>query len=182
MTTVESTTEVRRCRTCGETKPLEAFRAREPERRLRMHQCRPCELAVRREQKRSWSEAHRAEVRARRRQGYAANAEAERERCRRWRLLNPTKHMECVQNAIQQHPERERARQMLRSAIRRGLVARPSVCSGCGNEQARIEAHHADYGRPFEVEWLCRLCHGKRHRKDDRSPPPAGAGRGTEGT
>jgi hypothetical protein len=27
----------------------------------------------------------------------------------------------------------------------------------------RLEAHHTDYSRPLEVEWLCVSCHRNHH-------------------
>ena len=49
------------------------------------------------------------------------------------------------------------------NAIRDGKLIR-QLCEKCGNGQ-NIHAHHEDYGKPFEVTWLCRSCHGKRHRE-----------------
>lgn len=47
--------------------------------------------------------------------------------------------------------------------IRAGrLEAKP--CQRCGATK-RIHAHHEDYTKPLEVMWLCRKCHGKRHRE-----------------
>ena len=40
---------------------------------------------------------------------------------------------------------------------------KPSICSKCGAE-GRIEAHHADYNKPLEVVWLCRIHHVEAHR------------------
>lgn len=37
-------------------------------------------------------------------------------------------------------------------------LQKPDACSRCGAE-CEPEAHHADYEKPLEVEWLCRLCH-----------------------
>lgn len=58
---------------------------------------------------------------------------------------------------------RQRARNALARAIARGQIVKPSACSECGWE-GRIHGHHSDYSKPFQVEWLCQICHGKRHR------------------
>lgn len=58
-----------------------------------------------------------------------------------------------------------RAHRAVRSAIKRGDLIRPKCCSRCGlspmkkNGISGIEAHHHDYIRPLEVEWLCPTCH-----------------------
>jgi hypothetical protein len=48
------------------------------------------------------------------------------------------------------------------SAIRRGELKR-QPCEICGNPKA--VAHHEDYGKPLDVNWLCRSCHSKRHKE-----------------
>lgn len=58
--------------------------------------------------------------------------------------------------------EQMRARRIFHSAEERGEVVRPDTCSRCG-ERTRIEAHHADYSKPLEVEWLCFPCHRSLH-------------------
>lgn len=57
------------------------------------------------------------------------------------------------------HPERYKARVAVSNAIRDGRLVRPTGCSNCGVSGPRIEAHHADYGKPLDVEWLCKPCH-----------------------
>lgn len=51
-------------------------------------------------------------------------------------------------------------------AIRTGRLTKPSTCSACGNptQSERLHAHHADYSKPLEVEWLCWSCHNLRHQ------------------
>jgi hypothetical protein len=37
-----------------------------------------------------------------------------------------------------------------------------SKCEKCGSVR-NLERHHADYGKPLEVQTLCRSCHGQLH-------------------
>jgi hypothetical protein len=49
----------------------------------------------------------------------------------------------------------------LRRALRSGdLVRQP--CKKCGAE--KTHAHHHDYGKPLDVEWLCSRHHREEHR------------------
>lgn len=58
----------------------------------------------------------------------------------------------------------EKARWTLHNAIRYKKIERPSVCSEC-KYNGLIHAHHEDYNKPLQVEWLCHRCHFKKHRK-----------------
>ena len=62
------------------------------------------------------------------------------------------------------HPLERRAQGTLRTALRAGLIVKPTVCD-CGR-RGRLHAHHADYARPLAVEWLCPPCHKVRHKKE----------------
>ncbi len=54
----------------------------------------------------------------------------------------------------------------LRRAIKKGLIIRPTNCISCG-KFCKPEAHHEDYSKPFDVIWLCFICHGlTRHKLD----------------
>ncbi len=59
-------------------------------------------------------------------------------------------------------PEKEVARKRVARAIASGKLT-PLPCR-CGN--LGVEAHHTDYSRPLDVEWLCRLCHTETHVAD----------------
>lgn len=59
--------------------------------------------------------------------------------------------------------QRDRARAAHEARVLRGTVIRPGACSRCGLSDRRIEAHHPDYSKPFEVVWLCSRCHGAEH-------------------
>lgn len=58
--------------------------------------------------------------------------------------------------------EKLRARAQCAYAIRSGKLIR-QPCAACGNPKS--EAHHDDYSKPLNVEWLCRQCHAAAHRK-----------------
>lgn len=51
------------------------------------------------------------------------------------------------------------AHQWIRDALRDGRIVKPSNCSKCSKQSVRLDAHHHDYNKPLEVEWLCRKCH-----------------------
>lgn len=60
-------------------------------------------------------------------------------------------------------PEERRLRTLARvltwRAIRDGVLVRPVKCDRCKIDTREITAHHIDYTKPLEVEWLCRECH-----------------------
>lgn len=61
-----------------------------------------------------------------------------------------------------QGPEhiKKKARDRVRKAIESGrLVKQP--CEKC--DELEVEAHHDDYEKPLDVNWLCVPCHGARH-------------------
>lgn len=65
----------------------------------------------------------------------------------------------------------DQAQNKLEKAIQRGKIKRPRRCQNCGKVPPRfrdgrtaIQAHHPDYAKPLQVEWLCQRCHHARHR------------------
>lgn len=62
--------------------------------------------------------------------------------------------------------DKEKARRLVRTAIAQGKLIRPEVCEKCGKApgkaidgRPKIHAHHHDYSKPLDVEWLCARCH-----------------------
>ena len=76
---------------------------------------------------------------------------------RKWKTNNREKHL---------------AQRKLLYAVRVGKLTRPSVCSKCGivpvprrDGISGVQAHHYDYSKPLDVQWLCSLCHNTERRK-----------------
>lgn len=61
---------------------------------------------------------------------------------------------------------KELARRAVATALKEGILQRPSICDLCTLEHNKLHAHHVDYGNPLHVHWLCRTCHGIVHRKN----------------
>lgn len=60
----------------------------------------------------------------------------------------------------QRNPEKVAAHAAVRRAIQVGtLIKKP--CRVCG--EAKSNAHHADYSKPLNVDWLCSAHHAAEH-------------------
>lgn len=60
------------------------------------------------------------------------------------------------------NPEKVAARYEVFNALRTGNLVK-SPCIDCGG---KAQAHHHDYSKPLEVEWLCASCHALLHKKE----------------
>ena len=61
-----------------------------------------------------------------------------------------------------ENPEKYKAQTAVGNAVRDGRLVKGDVCERCGAED-HIHAHHSDYSKPLEVEWLCARCHHVGH-------------------
>lgn len=104
---------------------------------------------------------HNAETRASR----LANPERTRQiEAARYRKYKKAK-AEYQRKRDAMYPERYRAYGRVRYAIKMGWLVRPPECQKC-KKQTRVIAHHADYAKPLDVEWICRACHTIQHNQD----------------
>lgn len=87
------------------------------------------------------------------------------ERIREYQRKYRAKHPEKVRAYSKMRYQRDKikclARSALREAILNGKIIR-QPCFKCLNWDS--EAHHVDYNKPLEVQWLCRLHHMELHR------------------
>ena len=65
-------------------------------------------------------------------------------------------------------PEKYKAHQAVRNAVRDGGLHKPDHCESCGTSDFRqLEGHHDDYSKPLDVRWLCAPCHKQWHAAND---------------
>lgn len=133
----------KQCFKCGEVKPLAEFYRHPQMADGHLNKCKECtKMDV---------------ARYRRGQGRERVLAYERQRAR---LPQRQRLARRVQRRLRRrHPERNRAYQALRRAVRAGVVSKPSRCENCGRDDVPLHGHHNDYGRALEVEWLCEHCH-----------------------
>lgn len=71
---------------------------------------------------------------------------------------------ESVMASRKKHPERCLARNAIYRAVKNGVIKRPKECDICC-AAGPITAHHDDYSKRMEVEWLCNPCHKKADKR-----------------
>lgn len=59
------------------------------------------------------------------------------------------------------------ARKQVKDAVQRNRLVKPAVCPRCEQPTParRMHAHHTDYTKPLDVQWLCASCHRAEHGK-----------------
>lgn len=82
---------------------------------------------------------------------------------KKWLEKNRDSQKEASKLHKKRNPEKVRARDLLRKAVYYGKIEKPSFCQKCKKIKNRIEGHHEDYSKPYDVVWLCVSCHRKLH-------------------
>lgn len=82
-----------------------------------------------------------------------------REYNQKWRKKNGYKN---EYNSKKRYPEKEKARRILRKAIKDGKVKRGN-CYVCNKSES--QGHHDDYSKPLSVKWFCSLHHSEYEKK-----------------
>ena len=65
-----------------------------------------------------------------------------------------------VRLSTEEYKIKARAWNKIHYAIKVGKILKPSQCSICGGFD-NIQAHHNDYSKPYEVQWVCQSCHSQ---------------------
>ena len=107
-----------------------------------------------------YRERNRERVSKLRRKWRAKNREKLSKAYSEWDKANREKRNAYLREQRALHPEKFRARDKVKYALRKGTVQR-KPCAKC--ECEKTQAHHPDYSRPLDVVWLCAGCHALEH-------------------
>lgn len=129
--------EVKKCFKCHHTKPLERFYVHRRMADGHLNKCKSC--TKRDVKKRYYDPRFIARIRTYEKQ---RNQTAERKATK----------LAYQKRRRQQFPGRKRANAWVCNAVRDGRLKR-LPCEICGNPKS--EAHHKDYRKPQDVQWLC---------------------------
>ncbi len=77
-----------------------------------------------------------------------------------WKNANRKRVRESNRKYAMAHPESVLCHARTHRALRSGILTR-LACEVCGDK--RSQAHHANYMKPLEVKWLCRIHHMAEH-------------------
>jgi hypothetical protein len=81
---------------------------------------------------------------------------------REWRERSGPRKGQPPNRAWSPNPAQKSAYNAVYEAIKRKDLVRPDKCSSC-QRSCRPQAHHDDYGKPLDVQWLCQRCHKRLH-------------------
>jgi hypothetical protein len=82
-----------------------------------------------------------------------------RERIREWERARAARR---YASGWREDPVKKHARNLVAAALRHGRLVR-QPCEVCGWMEA--QAHHDDYDKPLDVQWLCRMHHEQHHEQ-----------------
>lgn len=152
---------MKQCSRCQKAKPLSEFWKDSGQKDGRAVWCRECSLEYRREWRKNNLEKARATDRKNKRDEVKRKGRQHfRDTYNEWYANNADHKRQYEAERRKKNKKKKWAQNKLNKAVQRGEIVRPSTCSQCG-EQKRVDGHHPDYNKPYDVVWLCRSCHTK---------------------
>lgn len=124
--------------------------------------CKSCWAAIQRD----WREKNLERVRlsnrlSKRRTRERDGPKETRRKWNEWYANNRDHRAEYQRN--RNDKEKNRVYKLVTKAVWEGILIYPEQCSGCGDREKPLDAHHEDYSKPLEIDWLCRKCHSRLH-------------------
>lgn len=108
-----------------------------------------------------WRKSHLPECRAAKNRWSERNRDKMREYQRAWKRRNKERVRASNRESRRRNAAKHNARSMIEWYVQKGLVLK-MPCEVCGSTDG-IQAHHDDYSKPLDVNWLCLRHHQERH-------------------
>ncbi len=129
----------KKCFLCKNTLPLEMFYKHPKMKDGHLGKCKNC---AKKDVKSNYAK----------RRAYYSQYEKER-------YKNPKRKLQIKESLRRQraaNPEKARHRDSYKSALSAGKLQK-TPCIHCGAK--KVQGHHDDYSKPFDVKWVCFKCH-----------------------
>lgn len=169
------------CIVCGENKPLNDFptyKTRKGETAYK-NQCKECNSLYKKKHYQANKSAYLERSKQQResdpesykrylKQYYREHSEERKSKDKEYAQKNKDR-INAYHREYRKRPEtliKQDCRKMVQLALKFGMLIRPNHCSKCGKE-AFTEAHHRDYTKPLDVDWLCKQCHENEHHLNE---------------
>jgi|SRR5271170_2702211 len=114
--------------------------------------------------RKEYNEINKEKIKKQRHEYYLNHRDEYKIATQKWRKENKIKFKESWKKSDEKFPLKRPARKILNYNIEKGYIIRPTICNKCGKE-GKIDAHHEDYSKPLDVQWICKRCHGELHRQ-----------------
>jgi hypothetical protein len=151
------------CRKCGAEKPLSDFYPHKKMLDGHLNMCKECSKKATRAHRDANIERYREYDRSRSDSPERAALRKRVAKQRKADLAAKVIDAAAGREWRDRNREKRRAHTAVNNAVKSGaLIAKP--CERCGFALG-VQAHHEDYSKPLDVTWLCKTCHGKRHRE-----------------
>lgn len=155
---------MKKCFKCGEVKPLNEFYKHHEMADGHLNKCKECNkkdaIATRNANIEYYREYDRKRASSPERVALRKKVE------RAWK--QDGRRAESQKRYREKYPEKHKATTKIHNALRDGKIIKPNKCSKCGLKTSYLEAHHEDYSKPLNVQWLCLSCHVDTRRKYSR--------------
>lgn len=112
------------------------------------------------ERSRKWREEHPEELKKMLQANYLKNREKRQTQIREYNKTEKGREVQrkSFKKARELNPEKYKARQLFKAALYCGKIQRqPCQYPNCNDP--KVQGHHKDYSRPYEVEWFCMYHH-----------------------
>ena len=155
---------MKECFKCGATKPYTEFYKHKGMKDGYLGKCKTCTKSDVKTNRDANSEYYREYDKERHHNNPERRA-ANHASSKKWRKENPVRHAELTKAWLLRNPDKRKAHYKVSNALRSGKIEK-KPCAVCGAET--VQAHHPDYSKPLEVQWLCITHHHETHVKERR--------------
>lgn len=109
---------------------------------------------------------HKKHVLANVRRYYLEHFEKRAIQKKRWAIRNHDKLRIWRREYFRRYDKfKQQAHRKVYRAVMSGCLIRPTICSRCQKSKP-LHAHHRDYSKPLQVQWLCYRCHKVAHNRE----------------